>query len=74
MSKTNRAMSQMSHYFSFASEQVKENFITYVRDNKIELNDGDMQKISFILESSVMQSFQSVSERMHTDLNTILLD
>jgi len=74
MSKTNKAMSQMSNYFSFASEKVKENFITFVRDSNIELNDGDMRRISSVLESSVMQSFQAVSERMEKNLNTLLSD
>ena len=74
MSKTNKAMSQMSNYFSFTSEQVKTNFITFVRDNNIDITDGDMRRISSVLESSVMQSFQSVSERMEKNFNTLLSD
>jgi|TARA_Y100000310_G_C20700381_1_gene829185 hypothetical protein len=73
-SKTSQAMSHMSECFSYTSDQVKSNFIEFVRENKINLNDEEMLKISSILEQSVMQSFTRVSSRIEKSFNNLLAE
>ena len=45
-----------------------------VRENKINLNDEEMRKISSILEQSVMQSFTRVSSRIEKSFNSLLAE
>jgi len=67
-STKNKVMSSVSNSFKFANEKVKSNLIDYIRRENIEIDDSDLRKILFMVESTIEQSFTLSSDSISKSL------
>ncbi len=67
-SSKNKVMSSVSNSFKFANEKVKSNLVDYIRRENIEIDDNDLRKILFMVESTIEQSFTLSSDSISRSL------